>query len=202
MELDRGEESQREGLLKLVAALKEPDAAKQAALLSAVVDVDAHLRFVAMENILYHWDGYSFNRNNYRIYENPETRRFHFILHGMDQVFGDAGQSLQRAPGASVGSILWRTPANQARYIELLLETYEKTRGVVPIPSASGKGAGLRISGGSRQGQKMLKGDSPWETLSYEINSTGSDSVLVVELRASAGEMWIDRETLRVIRVP
>jgi spore coat protein H len=326
MELDRGDEARREGLLKLVAAFKEPDAAKQFDLVSSLVDVDAYLRYLALENILCHWDGYSFNRNNYRIYENPETSRFHFILHGMDQVYNDAGQSVLRDPGGQVGSILWRRPEIRERYwaqitdicdkvlkpvdwparieehgrrllaalkpeqakqyepnivnarnriaerlkqvrmqiekprvVNTLLakgiaelktgewsaqaanaeskeiqedgraclylqakgeataswrlnlnvppgkfrfEARVKTRGVDPLPSDVGEGAGLRVSGGSRQGQKSLKGDAAWEVLSYEIDSPGRDYALVAELRAKAGEMWIDRESLRVVRVP
>ena len=326
MELDRGDEVRREGLLKLVAAFKEPDAAKQFELLSAVVDVDAYLRHLALESIMCHWDGYSFNRNNYRIYENPETGRFHFILHGMDQMFGDAGASVQRDPGGQVGAILWRRPEIRERYWAQLTDVYEKvlkpvdwparveehgrrllaalaperakqhegqiagprdrlaermkqvrlqiekprvvnalaakgiaelktgewspqvanaeskevqedgraclylqakgeanaswrlnlnvpagkfrfearikTRGVEAMTSEVGEGAGLRVSGSSRAGQKSLKGDSAWEVLSYEIDSPGRDFALVAELRARAGEMWIERESLRVVRVP
>ena len=47
-----------------------------------------------------------------------------------------------------------------------------------------------------------MKGDSPWELISYLIESPGRDYNLVAELRARKGEMWIDRESLRVVRMP
>ena len=328
MEVDRGDEENKDRLRELVGALNEPDAAKQFARLTAVVDVDAYLRHLAMENILVHWDGYSFNRNNYRIYENPETGKFHFILHGMDQMFGDANASIQREPGGHVGAILWRRGEVRDRYLAQLSDIWTKvikpvnwparveehgrrllasvaaakpdlakqyepniagardrvaerlkqvqrlieaprlvntlaTKGVVdltpaewtaqvenaeanevtekgrrfmrlratgeanaswrtsivvpagkfrfeakmktvgvdPLPGESGDGAGLRVSGGTRKGQKALNGDAPWQQMAYEFESPGRDFVLVLELRAKAGELWIDRQTTRVVRV-
>jgi hypothetical protein len=316
-------------LLELVGALKEGDAAKQFDRLSAVVDVDAYFRYLALETVMCHWDGYSFNRNNYRIYENPETGRFHFILHGMDQMFGDANWPVEREPGGQVGAILWRRPAIRERYRVQLADVYEKvlkpidwparieehgqrllaaleavkpdrakeyaprigeernrvaerlksvrrqmeapraentlatkglaelgdaawapqldngeaqegdndgrkclhlratgdanaswrtrvtvpagkfrfeaqmkTHGVDPLPVASGEGAGVRVSGGSRKAPNALKGDVPWQRVSYDIDSQGGDVVLVVELRARAGEVWVDRKSLRLVRAP
>ncbi len=326
MELDRGEETKRDGLRKLIAAMNEGDAKKQFEQMSALVDVDAYLRHLFLENVFNHWDGYSFNRNNYRIYEDPETGRFHFILHGMDQVFGDANASIQRDPGGRAGAVLWGRPEVRERYWKQAADIHEKvlkavdwparveehgrrlltalrpdkakeyeprigearnrvserlkkvrelleaprventlltkgvaelkagawapqvtnaeskevdedgkkclylkatgeanaswrlnvpvpagkyrfearlkTRGVDPLVTDSGDGAGLRVSGGNRKEQKSLKGDAPWEALSYEINSGGGDVALVAELRAKAGELWIDRESLRIVRVP
>lgn len=329
MELDRGDAKKKERLLELVGAMREGDATKQWERLAAVVDVEAYLRYLALENIMCHWDGYSFNRNNYRIYENPETGKFHFILHGMDQMFSDANWSIQRDPGAQLGSIIWRRPEARERYYQILADIGEKVlkpidwparveeharrlataleaknpdqardyaqrasgmtrqvearvagvrrqleaprventlltkgvaelkggawnpqvtngesreadedgkkclylkatgeanaswrlgqpvpsgkyrfearvkaRGIDPLETESGDGAGLRISGGNRKGQKFLKGDAPWEVLSYEFESGGGDVALVVELRAKAGELWIDRDSLRIVRVP
>ena len=325
MALDQGGESNKEGFFKLLAALKQRDAKKQNEMLSAIVDVDAYLRYLVLENVLCHWDGYSFNRNNYRFYENPETGRFHFFLHGMDQMFTDPGQTIQRDPGG-FGAILWRQPEMRPRYLAQFMDIYNKvlrpvdwparagargrllmaalkpevakkyeprisearnriaerlrnicrqvegprlintlvtkgrvelhdslwtaqdenadtkeiteegiaclhikakgdthaswlasftlpagkfrfearlkTRGVVPLPSKTGEGAGVRVSGGSRQGQKSLAGDTKWQDMSYEIDSPGRDYSLVAELRARAGEMWIDRKSLRIVKVP
>jgi hypothetical protein len=95
----------------------------------------------------------------------------------------------------------WRmslnVPAGKYRF-----EARLKTRGVEAIAAENGEGAGLRVSGGTRAGQKSLKGDSAWEVIAYEINSPGQDYTLVAELRARKGEMWIDRDSLRVVRVP
>lgn len=31
---------------------------------------------MAVESIISHWDGYSFNGNNYNLYFNPSTRKY------------------------------------------------------------------------------------------------------------------------------
>lgn len=328
MELDRGDEKDKTRLHELVATLSEPDAEKQFQRLSAVVDVDAYLRYLALETIMCHWDGYSFNRNNYRIYENPETGRFHFILHGMDQTFGDATWGVQREPGGQVGAIIMRRPEMRQRYLDVVKEVFTKvikprnwparveehgqrllaalkvanpqlaqdyapridgirrqvearmasvrrqldapqltnqiaTRGgadladlnwsaqgenaewketnengraclylhatgdtkaswranlVVPpgkfrlealmktraldaAPGENGDGAGVRISGGSRKGQRALSGTAIWQPMTFEFESPGADVELVLEMRAKAGELWIDRKSLRVTKL-
>jgi hypothetical protein len=328
MELDRGDPADSSRLTELLEALKEPDGARQLQRIKAVVDVEAYIRYVVLENILTHWDGYSFNRNNYRLYEDPDSRKFHFFLHGMDQTFGDANWSLQRAPGGLVGSALWKDPGVQARYLEVLKEVYERvlrpidwgdrteevgkrvqealrgvdpqkaeayvgrvaaakqqikarmdacarqmqgsqllfklgkgqpmsledfpwtsqgdnakfseishqgrkvmviqatgeckaswrcpiqlpagkyrfegfigTRDVVPVEGPAGSGAGLRISGGSRTGKNALSASKNWTETRFEFESTGGDQVLVAELCARAGEMWIDRKNLSIRRL-
>ena len=328
MELDRGDEEHQERLGELLKAIAEPDPARQIALLAQSVDVEAYIRYVALENILCHWDGYSFNRNNYRVYENPDTGRFHFFLHGMDQMFGETNWNLWKAPQASVGAILWRKPEVRARYDVVLREVCEnvlfkgewpekaeqtgqrlkkalavvnpqaatsyeplipqsrdrirarieairtqlkaenpakkfekspvvdlaplewvsqnensegdqptfenrqclhvKAKGeakgswrlpiflpkgvfrfeaeiranaVEKISDPSGEGVGLRISGGSRQGKNAFEGNLPWTKVAYEFESSGSEHILVAEIRAKAGELWIDRKTLRLTRI-
>jgi hypothetical protein len=72
---------------------------------------------------------------------------------------------------------------------------------VVPAQGASGEGAGLRISGGTRAGQNAAKGDTPWQTIGYEFAAPGGDVVLVAELRATKGEVWFERDAFRLVRV-
>ncbi|MEY5026074.1 MAG: hypothetical protein RLZZ244_1602 [Verrucomicrobiota bacterium] len=325
MEVDRGDEGNRERLDELVQAIAEPNPALQTAKVEKMIDVEAYLRYLVLENILCHWDGYSFNRNNYRMYENPDTGRFHFFLHGMDQTLGDPNWSLWRAPQASVGVILWRKPEVRARYEALAKEICEtvlfpgewpektmqmgnrlktalaaanpdaakayeglipqardriraridslkkqlksgnpfkkfetdsvialapfewvaqaenaqadpadfenrqclhikatgdakgswrlpvflpkgvyrfdallRATGVEKIEDPSGEGVGLRISGASRQGKNAFSGELPWTKVSFEFESNGAEQTLVAELRAKAGELWIDRNSLRL----
>lgn len=328
MELDRGDPSDQALLRELLEALKEPDEARQFQRLREVVDTDAYLRHLALENILAHWDGYSFNKNNYRVYEDPASRRFYFFLHGMDQTFGDANWNLQRAPGGSVGAVLWKAATVRSRYLEILKDVYERvlqpvnwadrteevgkrvqealravdpktagdylgriaaakqqvkarmdacakqmqgnemlfkliqgqplslesfpwnsqgdnakfseafredrkilviqangeckaswrcpvqlppgkysfegaifTKEVVQVDGPSGSGAGLRISGGSRAGQKALSATNDWTEVRFEFESPGGEHVLVAELCARSGEMWLDRGKLAIRRL-
>ena len=52
-----------------------------------LIDEEAFYRFWALEGLLSFWDGYSGNRNNYFIYLNPVTNKFHFMPWGADCLF-------------------------------------------------------------------------------------------------------------------
>jgi len=52
-----------------------------------IIDLDSFYSFWAMEGLLGFWDGYSGNRNNFFIYLNPDTEKFHFIPWGADSLF-------------------------------------------------------------------------------------------------------------------
>ncbi len=122
MELDRGPKENQAPLAELIAACREPDLAARARRLEAILDIDAYLRHFALETVFCHWDGYSFNRNNYRIYHDPSTGKFHFILHGMDQTFGDPRWYVFRRPSGLVGDAVWSLPGIQERYRQRFME--------------------------------------------------------------------------------
>lgn len=50
-------------------------------------DLDTLMTYLAVENIIGHWDGYASNRNNFRVYRNPSTDKFVFIPWGTDGTF-------------------------------------------------------------------------------------------------------------------
>ena len=57
--------------------------------LAADLDVDQYRTYWAMEMIVNHWDGYSNNRNNFFLYNDPTAGRFQFIPWGPDATFED-----------------------------------------------------------------------------------------------------------------
>lgn len=106
----------RRDLAALVAACREPDLALKAERLAAALDVDAFLTFTALERMTCHWDGYSTNRNNYRLYVRPTDGRVVFLPHGMDQTFGDPGASVLDPPSALVAEAVLSVPDFRTRY--------------------------------------------------------------------------------------
>ncbi|MGC4003098.1 MAG: CotH kinase family protein [Pirellulales bacterium] len=97
-------------LKKLIDACREGDLAKRIEKLEKILDIDEFCRFMAMELICAHWDGYVRNRNNYRIYFNPSNGgRAAFIPHGMDQMFGDPNFDAV-SPNALVSQAIMQTP--------------------------------------------------------------------------------------------
>jgi spore coat protein H len=117
-EKDEGDPTEKTALKELIAACQEGDNAKRWERLGKILDLPQFISYMAMENILAHWDGYSFNRNNYRFYKDPGTGKFTFILHGLDQAFQDPGFAVLRDPGAMVSSAVMRCPEAKPIYLE------------------------------------------------------------------------------------
>ena len=326
-EKDQGDPKDKAALKELIAACGEGDNAKRWERLGKILDAERFASHCAMETILGHWDGYSFNRNNYRLYRDPDSGQFSFILHGMDQALQNVDFPLAPNFNALVSSAFMRCPegtslfkaklesiyANvmkpidwSARVVEVgakVREALEKrnpqwakdynsqitstrdrivqriailgkalgdipkpfvfdANGVAKIPnnwraegsaaqmeeradagkpcfyiraegetsgswrrmialepgryrfearlrtkevaasqSSSGEGAGLRISGGTRIGMNAISGDAQWQTVAFPFEATGGEAMLVVELRATKGELWCERGSLQIVRV-
>jgi hypothetical protein len=83
--------------------------------LEQLVEVDEFIRFVALEAMLGHWDGYSFNSNNYRLFFEP-TKKAVFLAHGMDQCFGDPNASVLDAPRAMLAASVMKNPEWRKQY--------------------------------------------------------------------------------------
>ncbi len=124
-EKDLGDPKDKRDLKELVAACQEGDNAKRWERLGKIVDLDKFLSFMAIEDILCHWDGYNFNKNNYRFYKDPGTGKFTFFAHGMDQVLNDPNFPVMRDFGAMVGNAVWRTPESHKLYQERVEQIYQ-----------------------------------------------------------------------------
>jgi spore coat protein CotH len=57
--------------------------------LASLVDLDAFVRYWAMEALVGQWDGFTSNRNNYYAYHDPSSDKFHFIPWGADTILAD-----------------------------------------------------------------------------------------------------------------
>ncbi|MGZ8939291.1 MAG: CotH kinase family protein [Limisphaerales bacterium] len=73
--------------IELLAAAREKDLGKRRERLEKVLDVDRFLSFVAMDVMLWNWDGYAQNKNNYRLFSDTATGKMVFMPHGLDQMF-------------------------------------------------------------------------------------------------------------------
>jgi hypothetical protein len=325
IEVDHGDPDEKVRLTELIGATKERNPVLRLQRMDRVLDIDAYFRHLALEQILCHWDGYSFNHNNYRFYEDPSTGKFTFILHGMDQVFGDDRWYVFRQPGSLVPNALLGDRAMRDRYRTQFFAVYDKnirsvdwskrilelaantkakltpydveeakrfdqrgrdaadrvkhrldavraqlddvaqlrslggkaslakyawerhadekeadereqdkracfhltagpkkggdfrlqlaigpgryrltgmvkTAGIVAGKEEKERGARLRISGMS--GVPSLAGNNDWKQAAVEFSVAEADPVLVLELRAEAGEAWFDRNSLTLTRIP
>ena len=116
----------------LKAACEQPDAALRWPAIEQHLDVDAFLTFMAFERMTCHWDGYTPNKNNYRIYFDPQADgRARFIPHGMDQMFQDPGYPILEFPPTIVSSAVMHNPEWRQRYkarVTELLPLFEAKR--------------------------------------------------------------------------
>ena len=95
--------------------------------LAEIVDLDAFVRFWAMESLVNHWDGYAGNRNNYHMYREP-GKPFVFIPWGADATFfnQEDEEEMEWIPGLLSNSLLtqrlYADPEWREQYAEVLLE--------------------------------------------------------------------------------
>ncbi|HUR47363.1 MAG TPA: CotH kinase family protein, partial [Candidatus Saccharimonadales bacterium] len=74
LEVDSSDKASEQADLKeLASALKIPDLSLRFKKLGALLDVDSFITFAAIEVLSVHRDGYSLDRNNFRIYHDPGT---------------------------------------------------------------------------------------------------------------------------------
>lgn len=106
----------------VVKAAAAADGEVEAAL-GEVVDLDAFLRYSAVEALIASWDGYSNGGNNHYVYHDPTSGKMFFVPWGQDMTF-DAEDPLSAAehPQSVLGnSILMRrvldVPALGDRYV-------------------------------------------------------------------------------------
>ena len=86
--------------------------------------VEQFASFLAMEMLTANIDGYSFNRNNYRVYHHPKTDKLVFLPHGLDATFGSA--SFKPPTNSIVVRALWEMPEFQQTFRTRLGELAEK----------------------------------------------------------------------------
>ncbi len=123
LEQENGDDKSQSDLKALVAAAKSP-AKERMQKLRAVLDVDAFASFLAMEMITGGINGYTFMRNNYRVYHQPKTDKLMFLPHGLDATFGSAG--LKPPTTSLLVKSLWELPEFQNQYGVRVRELAEK----------------------------------------------------------------------------
>lgn len=117
-----GSGDDRADLQALVAACRESDPAKRKAKIEKLLDVDRFISLAALENLIWHWDGYCMKSNNYRIYHDPSTKKMTFIPHGMDQMFWEPEGPITAPAGGLVARAVFGIPEFRKRYYARVAE--------------------------------------------------------------------------------
>lgn len=95
--------------------------------LAKVLDIERFLSLTALEVIQCHWDGYSMQRNNYRLFNNRDTGQMIFMPHGLDQMFGIGDRPDVHTPivprmGGMIAAAVLGTKEGRARYVKRMGE--------------------------------------------------------------------------------
>jgi hypothetical protein len=75
-------------LINFTDVLQNTSSADMPVTIEPIFNMNAYLRYLAVEIFTGHWDGYSGNRNNYYLYNNAYTGKFEFIPYDVDNTFG------------------------------------------------------------------------------------------------------------------
>ncbi len=126
MDLDsnQGKENRRD-LRRLAKSVEQADENNPWETLANFVDLDNFTRFIALEQLVNHWDGYT-QTNNYRMYQNPETNKFEFFPHGADQLFQDLREDIFRDQGGILSRALVQTDLGKQRYCRVIKQLLEQ----------------------------------------------------------------------------
>ena len=92
--------------------------------------MDSFYTFWAAEGLLGFADGYSDNRNNFFIYLNPKTDRFHFLPWGADHLFTNSGFRPEDSPisvrtQGLIAHKLYQLESGRKRYAQTLVDILE-----------------------------------------------------------------------------
>ncbi|HEX7863263.1 MAG TPA: CotH kinase family protein [Verrucomicrobiae bacterium] len=118
LDLDAGED--RRERVKLLGSAAEADIGKRFEQLREVLDVEAFAKFLAMEVLICHWDGYALSENNFRIAVRADGK-IHFLPAGMDQIFSIPNFTWLPAFSGSVAKRFMEMPEGRERY-RIMLE--------------------------------------------------------------------------------
>lgn len=76
------------GLVHFIDVLNNSSNAEFPCAIQEVIDVELLLNSLAFQILVGQWDGYTFNKNNYYLYQRPSDGKFIFLEYDLDNTFG------------------------------------------------------------------------------------------------------------------
>jgi hypothetical protein len=123
----------QEKIKQLTAVLEQENLPDVEAAIGKYVDLDSFYTFWAVEGLIGFWDGYASNANNFFIYFNPKTEKFHFMPWGLDCGFEKYSKikDERRAPisvktKGRVAFRLYQVEACRERYARTLVKLMDE----------------------------------------------------------------------------
>jgi spore coat protein CotH len=111
----------QEDLKGLTEACRETDLKRRWERLNELLDMERVISFMAVEVLVCH-HGYSMDRNNFRIYDNPLNHKVSFIPHGLDLLFDQPNLPLEPQFSGIVARAIIEMPAGRKAYFKRVQE--------------------------------------------------------------------------------
>ena len=141
MEAAFGENPTNHAALEAAAlAAKVVDHAQRLARLHETVDLERFVSLHALDVMMWNWDGYGMNRNNYRMFHDLAAERLVFLPHGVDQMFWKANGPIMTGRSGLVARSLLETAEGRRLY---LARSRELRTNVFDLPDLSRRIAAL-----------------------------------------------------------
>lgn len=116
LDQDNGDDTSQKDLRRLLEVCRLEPPQERWRRLPEVLDVDRYLTHCMVEMFIAHTDGYAMNRNNYRLYSEPDTGRFTMIAHGADWGFANTGAPVRPPTGSIVTRAVLASPQGRDLY--------------------------------------------------------------------------------------
>ena len=113
-------------LKKVCQAATNGDVARRVGDLRQCLDLDRFLTLLTLDVMLWNWDGYALNRNNYRVFHDASTHRLVFMPHGMDQMFWKPLGPIITGRAGLVARGLLQTEEGRRLYLERFNQVYPR----------------------------------------------------------------------------
>lgn len=175
--------------LALVAAARESDPDKQRKRLDETLDVNRFISCMALDTILANWDGYSQNRNNWRLYHDPESGKMVFMPHGLDQMLSRPDESIIPPLQGMVSKAVLKVPEFRARYFARLKELRQSVFQVEPLTN--------RVRALSAKIQPVLQKKDPDRARDQERASQGFADLIVRRARSLDDQLSVPLEPIK-----
>jgi hypothetical protein len=125
-------------IVDLARTLQQTPPEALEAALAPRLDIDAYLRFLALDNVMASGDGFYVRGADYSLYRDPDGR-FHFVFHDANEMFSSSGGGrggggvtlsplyAQNDTGKPIISKVLAVPALRARYIGFVRDIAERS---------------------------------------------------------------------------
>jgi spore coat protein H len=147
-------------LKALYAACTNRNLALRLSQLEKLMDLDRFTSLLALDTMMWNWDGYAINKNNYRLFHDRSSGRLVFMPHGLDQMFWKTNGPIVTGVKGVVARALLQIPEGRQRCLErvaqlratvfdvkaLTRRVNELAERVRPSVAQSGFGAAFRHS--------------------------------------------------------